>query len=261
MYHAFLDAAPPDFVLSTYVGGFECRAERVRVPLADALGRPLADDVSAPSDLPGFTRSTVDGYAVHAADTFGATESNPIYLDLAGSVAMASIPRTPLRAGTTVEVPTGGALPRGADAVVMLEHTGRFGDDYAAMCTTNTFYGPYPSIGDDIVRSIFPRERVRSNWMGYSKTADALSDAAWRMVMKGMDSIWWWMWDGIGTYRGWVRPTMDLWPATAEVDAEMRPVRQGLGVEDPDIGLCRRAWCQGMGDPVDQPEHQAGRDH
>ncbi len=114
-------------------------------------------------------------------------------------------------------------------ALTGYEGTGRFGDDYDGMCGTNTFYGPYPSIGDDIVRSIFPRDRVRSNWMGYSKTADALCDAAWRMVMKGMDSIWWWMWDGIGTYRGYVRPTMDLWPATLEVTEEMRPVRRGLG--------------------------------
>lgn len=115
------------------------------------------------------------------------------------------------------------------EALTGYEGTGGFGDDYDAICTTNTFYGPYPSIGDDLVRSIFPRERVRSNWMGYSKTADALSDAAWRMVMKGMDSIWFWMWDGIGTYRGTVRPTMDLWPAMAEVTAEMRPVQRGLG--------------------------------
>lgn len=109
------------------------------------------------------------------------------------------------------------------------EGTGGFGDDYDAICGINTFYGPYPSLGDDIVRSIYPRDRVRSNWMGYSKTADALSDAAWRMVMKGMDSIWWWMWDGIGTYRGYIRPTIDFWPATEELTAELRPVRHGLG--------------------------------
>jgi len=114
-------------------------------------------------------------------------------------------------------------------ALTGYEGTGGFGDDYDAICGTNTFYGPYPSIGDDIVRSIYPRDRVRSNWMGYSKTGDALSDAAWRMVMKGMDSIWWWMWDGIGTYRGYVRPTMDLWPATQDVTEEMRPVLHGLG--------------------------------
>ena len=109
------------------------------------------------------------------------------------------------------------------------EGTGGFGDDYDAILGINTFYGPYPSIGDDIVRSAYDRDRIRSNWMGYSKTGDALSDAAWRMVMKGMDSIWYWMWSGIGSWRGYLRPTLDLWPATEDLKTEMQPVRQGLG--------------------------------
>lgn len=114
-------------------------------------------------------------------------------------------------------------------ALTGFEGTGGFGDDYDAIVSINGFYGPYPSIGDDIVRSAAPREMVRSNWMGYSKTGDALSDAAWRMVMKGMDSIWYWMWSGIGNWRGYLRPTLDLWPAIEDVAAEMKPVRQGLG--------------------------------
>jgi len=109
------------------------------------------------------------------------------------------------------------------------EGTGGFGDDYDAILTGNTFYGPYPSIGDDIVRWNYPRERVRSNWMGYSKTGDALSDAAWRMMMKGMDSIWYWMWSGIGSWRGYLRPTLDFWPAIDDLMKEMQPVREGLG--------------------------------
>ncbi len=114
-------------------------------------------------------------------------------------------------------------------AITGFEGTGRFGDDYDAIVGMNGFYGPYPSIGDDIVRSLAPRSFLRSNWMGYSKTGDALSDAAWRMVMKGMDSIWFWMWTGIGSYRGYVTPTLDLWPATADLAREMKPVREGLG--------------------------------
>jgi len=115
------------------------------------------------------------------------------------------------------------------EALTGFEGTGGFGDDYDAVLGINTFYGPYPGIGDDIVRSAAPRSLVRSNWMGYSKTGDALSDAAWRMVMKGTDSIWYWMWSGIGSWRGYLRPTLDLWPATADLAEEMRPVRQGLG--------------------------------
>lgn len=109
------------------------------------------------------------------------------------------------------------------------EGTGGFGDDYDAITKINTFYGPYPSLGDDIVRSIYARDRVRSNWMGYSKTGDALSDAAWRMVIKGMDSVWYWMWSGIGSWRGYLRPTLDFWPAIEDVKDEMQPVREGLG--------------------------------
>ena len=114
-------------------------------------------------------------------------------------------------------------------AVTGFEGTGRFGDDYDAIVGMNGFYGPYPDIGDDIVRSRAARSQLRSNWMGYSKTGDALSDAAWRMVMKGMDSIWYWMWTGVGAYRGYVTPTLDLYPATADLTREMAPVRDGLG--------------------------------
>jgi beta-galactosidase len=115
------------------------------------------------------------------------------------------------------------------EALTGFEGTGNFGDDYDALVGNMPFYGPYPSIGDDIVRSRAPRESVRSNWMGYSKTGDALSDAAWRMVMKGMDSVWYWMWSGIGSWRGYVRPTLDYWPAIEDLTAEMKPVREGLG--------------------------------
>ena len=114
-------------------------------------------------------------------------------------------------------------------ALTGFEGTGGFGDDYDAMLSINEFYGPYPSIGDDIIRSAAPREMVRSNWMGYSKTGDALSDAGWRMMMKGMDTNWFWMWSGIGSWRGYLRPTLDFWPATADLAEEMRPIHRGLG--------------------------------
>jgi molybdopterin molybdotransferase len=93
------------------------------VPLAEALHRVPAADVPAPSPLPGFARSTVDGYAVRAADTYGASEGLPSYLDLVGAVAMGRAPDVAVRPGTAVAMPTGGALPDGADAVVMVEFT------------------------------------------------------------------------------------------------------------------------------------------
>ncbi len=93
------------------------------VPLADALGRVPACDVIAVGPLPGFARSTVDGYAVQAADTYGASEGLPSYLDVVGAVQMGTQPDVTVTAGTAAEMPTGGVLPAGADAVVMVEYT------------------------------------------------------------------------------------------------------------------------------------------
>jgi molybdopterin molybdotransferase len=93
------------------------------VPLDDALHRVPAADVAAAASLPGFAKSTVDGFAVRAADTYGASEGLPSYLDLAGAVRMGVPPSVAVRPGGAVAMPTGGVLPDGADAVVMVEHT------------------------------------------------------------------------------------------------------------------------------------------
>ena len=94
-----------------------------QVPVEAALGRVPVAPVRAPSALPGFARSTVDGYAVRAADTYGASEGLPSYLDVSGAVAMGRPAEVAVAPGHTVTVPTGGMLPDGADAVVMVEHT------------------------------------------------------------------------------------------------------------------------------------------
>src|SRR5499433_1611957 len=93
------------------------------VPLAQALRRVTAERVTAPHPLPGFARSTVDGYAVRAADTYGTSDGLPGYLDVTGAVLMGTQPDVTVRPGTAVAMPTGGALPPGADAVVMIEYT------------------------------------------------------------------------------------------------------------------------------------------
>jgi molybdopterin molybdotransferase len=89
----------------------------------DALHRVPSSTVVAAAPLPGFARSTVDGFAVRAADTYGASEGLPGYLDLVGSVLMGVEPEVTVRPGSAVTMPTGGVLPAGADAVVMVEHT------------------------------------------------------------------------------------------------------------------------------------------
>jgi molybdopterin molybdotransferase len=93
------------------------------IPLSEALHRVPAAPVTAPHPLPGFARSTVDGYAVRAADTYGVSEGLPGYLDVAGLVRMGAEPEVTVRPGTVAVMPTGGVLPPGADAVVMVEYT------------------------------------------------------------------------------------------------------------------------------------------
>lgn len=99
------------------------KVETQDIPLVDAMDRILAQDVNADVDLPNFMRSTMDGYAVRAASTFGASESNPAYLTVIGSVPMGAIPDFSISAGEAAGISTGGMLPKGADSVVMIEHT------------------------------------------------------------------------------------------------------------------------------------------
>jgi putative molybdopterin biosynthesis protein len=103
--------------------------EPEEIPLVDALGRVLAIDGISPVDVPGFDRSNVDGFAVRAADTFRAAEDVPISFRLTGEVIPTGvIPAREITAGTASAIATGGMLPRGADAVVMIEHTTVDGD-------------------------------------------------------------------------------------------------------------------------------------
>jgi len=93
-----------------------------RVPLFETHNRVLAQDVVAPTDVPPFNRSTVDGYAVRAVDTFGADEDRPVALKICGRVNVGETPSVIVKKGTAAEIATGAPLPGGADAVVMLEY-------------------------------------------------------------------------------------------------------------------------------------------
>ena len=94
------------------------------VALSDALGRVLAEDVRAEIDVPGFDRSNMDGFAVRAADTFGASEEEPIRLARNREIITTGMaPEQEVAAGSATPIATGGMLPRGADAVVPVEHT------------------------------------------------------------------------------------------------------------------------------------------
>ena len=113
------------------------------VSLDDAYGRIPNTEIVARGPLPGFDRSSVDGYAVRASDTFGASESIPGYLRVVGAVRMGASAADSVGVGTAIAIPTGGMLPPGADAVVMIEHT--------ADATADTI---------EVVRPVAPGENV-----------------------------------------------------------------------------------------------------
>jgi molybdenum cofactor synthesis domain-containing protein len=93
-----------------------------KLAISEGHGRVLAEDVVAPIDVPSFNRSTVDGYAVKAADTFGAEEDRPVEFKLCGHIAIGETPSVIVKERMTAEIVTGAPLPSGADAIVMLEY-------------------------------------------------------------------------------------------------------------------------------------------
>lgn len=101
--------------------------EKVRISVLDALDKVLAEDIIAGADVPGFSRATVDGYAVRSSSTFGATEAMPAYLQVIGQIAMGKSAALAVGQGEGVGIPTGGMLPEQADAVVMVEYTEEMG--------------------------------------------------------------------------------------------------------------------------------------
>lgn len=98
------------------------------IDITQAGARVCAEEVISPEDVPNFDRSTVDGYALRAADTFGAGESSPAFMNYAGAIAMGQPAGDLPDNGSCIYVPTGGMLPQGTDAVVMIEDTDLLGD-------------------------------------------------------------------------------------------------------------------------------------
>ena len=121
----FLQLTPPAEALERFLSKIPAANYQKAQTLSTehALGRVLAEDVHAPQPLPPFARTTVDGYAVRAADTYGASMSLPAYLSLIGEVHMGAPTDLSVTPGQAVLVHTGGMIPAGSDAVVMLEDT------------------------------------------------------------------------------------------------------------------------------------------
>ena len=124
----FLTLLPPDQARDKLLAHLSAPTiDSDSINILQASGRVTASDITAPHPLPDFQRTTVDGYAVRAKDTFGATDSLPAYLNLIGEVPMGDSPSFEIGTGQCALIHTGGMLPKGADAVVMLEYTQQSG--------------------------------------------------------------------------------------------------------------------------------------
>ncbi len=139
-----LEAALPPQVLAGRLGMEE-------IPLARACGRTAAEDILSPVDLPPFARSIMDGFAVRARDTFGATEGTGAQLRVIAEIRMGEQTTERLSTGQAAKIPTGGMLPPGADAVVMVEYTQPFGPADEK---------PWGAALIEVLRSVAPGENV-----------------------------------------------------------------------------------------------------
>lgn len=142
---------PPIDALATLCAATPVPDNRETVGLVSALDRVLAASVHADQTLPAFARSTMDGFAVRAADTHGASESSPAYLELIGEVLMGTVPTLVVAPGTAAGIHTGAMIPTGADAVVMVEETNAHGRQIEVLASVASGEDVL-AIGEDIVR-------------------------------------------------------------------------------------------------------------
>src|ERR1700680_1377520 len=142
---------PPGQAFATLARGCSQIERTEIVPLADALGRVNAADIFAAETLPAFARSTMDGYAVRSADTHGASEQSPAYLELTGDVPTGIVPAVTVVPRTAVRIHTGAMLPQGADAVVMVEDTNQHGVEIEVLAAAAHGENVL-TIGEDVAR-------------------------------------------------------------------------------------------------------------
>ena len=131
------------------------------LPLEASFGRILCQGILSPENLPGFSRSSMDGYAVKAKDTFGATESLPALFEVTGEVVMGQIPDMTVGAGQAIKISTGGMLPEGADGVVMMEYSSKLDDQSV-----------------EVTRAISPQENVIQQDDDFKKGASVLTQGS-----------------------------------------------------------------------------------
>lgn len=139
------------------------KKERIEfIELKDALGRVLASDLVSPEPIPHFRRSTVDGYAVRASDTSGVTESIPVFLEMVEKIEIGTPAVRTIAPGQCTYVPTGGMVPEGADAVVMIEYCENFDETSIAVYDSVSAGRNIIGIGEDIrEESLFLKKGTR----------------------------------------------------------------------------------------------------
>lgn len=196
---------------------------RETVPLAAALGRVLADDVVATVDVPGFDRSSVDGFAVRAADVAGASDDAPTLLRLNPEVLTPGrVPRLTVEPGTATVLATGGVLPRGADAVVMVEYTEERDVDGAPGVAVQRPVAPGDAVaaaGSDIARG---ETVLRAGQVLTSREIGALAAV------------------GVAEVPAWRRPRVAIFSTGDEIVAPGRPLEPG-GVFDSNAAILAAA--------------------
>jgi molybdopterin molybdotransferase len=120
----FLQLADPQIALREFLTGIHpSKSAGFLLPVVEAIGRVTSEPVYSPEQSPAFSRSTVDGLAVRARDTFGASDGIPVYLSIKGQIRMGNEPGFGIDSGQAAEIHTGGMIPEGCDAVIMLENS------------------------------------------------------------------------------------------------------------------------------------------
>ena len=161
------------------------------LPLEECLGRILAEDILSGEDIPALDRSCMDGYALRAADTFGASEGNPAYVELVRSAAIDEVVSRPLRSGECMGIATGGSLPPGADAVLMVEHTQMLGDSTVEIRKTVTPGENVMLRGEDVGQgqvALPAGRRLRPQDVGLMAATGRLSASVYRRPRCGIIS-------------------------------------------------------------------------
>ena len=168
MPELFTVQTPPD-AWARFCEHFSPQVRSERIVTSDALDRILAEQLFSPQDLPEFPRSTVDGYAVSAADTHGATAGLPAFLSVVGEVPMGKTATIEIRVGEAAIVHTGGMVPAGADAVVMIENTQRVDTEGIEVMQPVSEGQNVIQIGEDIRKGqpiLAPGHRLRPQDIG-----------------------------------------------------------------------------------------------